>query len=67
MRSRLPSPAPSPDDVLGTREISNVLKLSEKTVLTLAAAGKLPLCKLGNQWRVRRATLLAWLDQQSTK
>ena len=67
MRSRPPSPPPSPDDVLGTREVADVLKLSERPVLTLAATGKLPLCKLGNQWRVRRGTLLAWLDQQSTK
>lgn len=52
----------SPDDVLGAREAAQVLRISERTLLKLAANGEVPLRKLRGQWRVRRGALLAWLD-----
>jgi len=63
MLSGRPTPtATSPDDVLGTREASIVARVSERTLLKLANSGELPMKRVGRQWRIRRGTLLAWLD-----
>ena len=47
-----------------TRELAGYLRLNERTVLKLAAAGDLPGARLGTQWRFRRDVIDAWLDDQ---
>ena len=43
-------------------EVARLVRLSEKSVYKLAQAGRLPgAAKVGNQWRVNREELLAWL------
>lgn len=48
-------------NILTIREISNLLKINEKTVYKLAAAGKIPGIKVGGSWRFDRATISTWI------
>lgn len=41
-------------DILTIREVSNYLKINEKTAYRLASEGKLPGFKVGGAWRFRR-------------
>lgn len=52
------------DEVLTIKEIAEILKLAEKTVYSMAQRGELPTIKVRGQWRIRRADLERWLDQQ---
>ena len=45
-------------------EVCELLRLGERTVYTMCRDKKLPgAVKVGNQWRVDREKLLAWLDR----
>jgi len=48
----------SPDRILTAREVAAYLKLTEKTVCSLAASGVLPGFKLGKAWRFDREEVL---------
>lgn len=43
----------TPVRLLTIPEVTDVLRVSEKTVRRWIAAGELPAAKLGNQWRIR--------------
>lgn len=45
---------PVSSDILTIREVSNYLKINEKTAYRLASEGKLPGFKVGGAWRFRR-------------
>lgn len=53
-----------PNQVLIFSEIAALLKLAEKTVYAMAAAGKIPAFKIRGQWRIKRAELDRWMDAQ---
>lgn len=46
------------------RELADYLNLNQRTVLKLASDGEVPGIRLGAQWRFKRATIDAWLDDQ---
>lgn len=48
-------------EVLTADEAANLLRVSTKTILTLARDGVLPGEKVGRAWRFLRADLLAYL------
>lgn len=48
------------DEYLTIPEVAELLRITERTAYTLAREGKLPAIKVGNQWRVARATLEDW-------
>jgi excisionase family DNA binding protein len=48
-------------DVLTTEETADLLRVSTKTVLTLARAGTLPGEKVGRAWRFLRTDLVEYL------
>jgi excisionase family DNA binding protein len=52
------------DEVLTIKEVAALLKLAEKTVYAMANAGELPAFKIRGQWRIKRAELDRWLDEQ---
>lgn len=52
------------DRLMTLKEVAAYLNLNERTVLKLAAEGPLPAVKVGSQWRFRKATIDAWLDDQ---
>jgi excisionase family DNA binding protein len=51
--------------VLTVREVAESLRLAEKTVYAMAAAGEIPAFKLRGQWRIRRADFDRWLARQA--
>ncbi len=52
------------DEVLKLKDIKNLLKVSEKTVYSMAQAGELPAFKVRGQWRFSRKDIEAWIAQQ---
>ena len=52
------------DRLMTSKEVAAFLNVNERTVLKLVGEGALPGVKVGNQWRFRKATLDAWLDDQ---
>jgi len=53
-----------PDEVLTIKEVAALLKLAEKTVYAMAAAGEIPAFKIRGQWRIKRIELDQWIDRQ---
>lgn len=53
------------NDILTIREIATRLKLGERTVTAMLAAGELPGFKLRGQWRLRREHFERWLSRVS--
>jgi len=48
------------DEYLTIPEVAELLRITERTAYSLAREGKLPAMKVGNRWRVARATLEEW-------
>lgn len=58
-------PPASADDILSTYDVMMILNISERTIHKLVRSGEIPMKKVGNQWRIRRGTLIAWIDQDT--
>lgn len=52
------------DDVLTIKDVAALLKLAEKTVYAMAAAGEIPAFKIRGQWRIKRTEFEQWIDAQ---
>jgi len=52
------------DEVLKLKDVVALLKVSEKTIYSMAQAGELPAFKVRGQWRFSRKDLDAWIDEQ---
>lgn len=52
------------NDIITIKEVSEYLKLAEKTAYRLAAQGKIPGFKVGGSWRFRKSEIEGWLEQQ---
>lgn len=50
--------------VCGAGEVAEMLGCSEKTVLRMAKAGKIPAVQIGSLWRFRRSAIDEWLSAQ---
>lgn len=48
--------------VLTSREVADVLRISERQVRNLAVEGAIKGVKFGNQWRFARSDVLSYLD-----
>jgi excisionase family DNA binding protein len=53
------------EDILTIRDVAEFLKVTEKTVYSLAQKRKIPGFKVGGQWRFRREDLDAWIARQT--
>ena len=53
------------DNVLTIRDIADYLKVTEKTVYTLAQQRRIPAFKVGGQWRFRREDIEMWIAAQT--
>ncbi|OEU69391.1 MAG: hypothetical protein BA863_02175 [Desulfovibrio sp. S3730MH75] len=49
----------------GLKEISEELRCGEKEVSRLISVGRLPVFELAGAYRIRRETLLRWVDDQT--
>lgn len=52
-------------DIMTIKEVSEYLKLTEKTAYRLAAEGKIPGFKVGGSWRFRREDIVNWTKEAS--
>lgn len=55
------------NEILTIKEVSQYLKLAEKTAYRLASDGKLPGFKVGGAWRFRQTEVDAWIKEQEQK
>jgi len=51
------------DDILTLKEMAQILKMNERTVLKMAQTGAIPAAKIGSQWRFRRDLIDRWLEE----
>lgn len=56
-----PDPAAPAGDVLTVQETAELLRVSVDDVQALIASGEIPARQLGQQWRLSRTAVLAWL------
>lgn len=54
----------SRDELLTATEASKYLKVSIRTLYRWVYAGKIPVARVGRQWRFRKGKLDAWIDNQ---
>lgn len=52
-------------DILTVKEVSEYLKLTEKTAYRLASKGDIPGFKVGGSWRFRKSEIDAWIEKQA--
>ena len=53
-----------PDEIMTLQEVSEYLKIAEKTLYGYAQKGILPGIKIGSAWRFRLADINDWLETQ---
>lgn len=46
---------------LTTREVANILRVSDRTVQLLADKGELPAVRVGKRWRFTREVIRKWV------
>ena len=51
-------------EILTIRQVADYLKVTERTIYRLAAAGKIPEFKVGGTWRFSRAEINRWIQRQ---
>lgn len=51
------------DEIMTIKEVSEYLKLAEKTAYRLAAEGRLPGFKVGGSWRFKHSDIEKWIEQ----
>jgi PTS system nitrogen regulatory IIA component len=52
------------EEIMTIKEVSQYLKMNERTISKLATQGVLPATKIANQWRFMRSLINQWLEQQ---
>lgn len=52
-------------EILTIKEVSDYLKVTERTIYRLAAAKKIPAFKVGGSWRFSLVDIDRWIKQQS--
>ena len=53
-----------PDEIMTLKDVSEYLKIAEKTLYGYVQKGILPGIKIGSAWRFRKADIDSWLDEQ---
>ncbi len=53
------------DQVLTVKEVAEYLKVNDRTVYRMAAAGKIPAFKVGSSWRFKQTEIEKWIEKQS--
>lgn len=55
------------EEILTIEEVSNYLRVSERTVYDWAQRGEIPCGKIGTVWRFKRSEIEKWIDSKLTK
>jgi len=48
--------------VLTAAEVADLLRVSYRTIITMAKAGEIPAFVIAGQWRFSRSTILQWIE-----
>jgi excisionase family DNA binding protein len=51
-----------PLQLLTTRQVAELLKVSKRTIERLISRKELPALKVGGQWRIRASELAKWIE-----
>lgn len=54
-------------NIITIKEVSEYLKIKEKTVYSLAAKGEIPAFKVGGSWCFDRKDIESWVEKQKIK
>jgi len=60
----IPKPFDDYDQIMTIEQVARYLSLHELTVRRLAREGEIPAFKVGRQWRVKKALLDRWIEQE---
>ena len=52
------------DDIMTVKELTDYLKIAEKTAYRFASEGKVPGFKVGSAWRFRKSEIDRWISEQ---
>ena len=52
------------DELLTAQEASDYMKVSLRTLYRWVHADKIPVSRIGKQWRFRKSRLDKWIDRQ---
>ena len=55
------------EEILKLKDVTALLKVSEKTVYSMAQTGELPAFKIRGQWRFSRKDIDEWIELQKNK
>ena len=55
----------SEGETLPAMQVADYLKVTGRTIYSLAAANQIPTFKVGRSWRFSRADIDSWIKQQS--
>ena len=55
------------NDIMTIKELSEYLKIAEKTAYRFALGKKIPGFKIGGAWRFRRVEIDNWIKKQENK
>ena len=53
------------NDIMTIKELSEYLKIAEKTAYRFALGKKIPGFKIGGAWRFRKKEIDEWIEKQS--
>mgnify|MGYP002682053128 CR=1 FL=1 len=53
--------------VLTAVEVADLLRVSYRTIITMAKAGEIPAFVIAGQWRFSRSAILKWIDDISNE
>ncbi len=57
---------PDSPGILTIKEVSDFLKVTERTIYRLAAGKQIPAFKVGGSWRFSRSEIDKWIKSQSS-
>lgn len=55
-----------PSSIMTIKEVSDYLKVTERTIYRLAAGKQIPAFKVGGSWRFSRSEIDQWIKSQSS-
>jgi excisionase family DNA binding protein len=55
----------SDPEVLTVKEVCKLLQLHQSTVYKLIKEGKIPVFRIGSDWRFRTDLIMRWMDEHS--
>ena len=53
------------DDILTIKELSDYLKVSEKTIYRMVSRAEIPAFKMGTNWRFQKSAIEKWMHDKS--